>query len=277
MPDKQTVPGSAQPNTGKAANNTLTTGGYAHNWPLAVPARAPKIFKGPGAYQQHYQGPSARFSGRNSYDVHEQYPQPYGEHHEQYTGTGSKQHKQGHKHASMPKKDALSKKELAKKTVWELMLHSAGRAPTPGPQSHEEYYDLWREYSSVRRVYNKLEIEPRFNPCKFVKDWHRDTRVTFGVLVSRRGVINTVTANGGNPVGLAFPQIVVREGSALVVYSFSGPKQVPGRPEMAFPGESWSNRVAMHVHVSLPVAVPVCNWPASGSTCTLLSPILGAL
>jgi hypothetical protein len=231
-----------------------------------VAPRAPKIFKGPGEYQQqqqHYQGYSAQFSGRNSYDVHEQYPHPYGEHHEQYTGKGSKQHKQGHKHTSMPKKDALSKKELAKKTVWELMLHSAGRAPTPGPQSHEEYYDLWRDYSSVRRVYNKLDLEPRYNPCKFVKDWHRDTRVTFGVLVSRRGVIDTVTANGGNPIGLAFPQIVVREGSALVVYSFSGPKQVPGRPEMAFPGETQCSRLPRMCMQVLLLLCSACSLPVA--------------
>jgi hypothetical protein len=242
VPDKPAAP--VQPSPGKADNSSLTTGGHAHNWPSPVQPRAPKIFKGPGAYQQHYQGPSAQFSGRNTYDLPEQGPQPYGQHLEQYTGKGGKPHKLGHKHTSVPKRDAISKKELAKKTVWELMLHAAGRAPSPGPQSHEEYYDLWREYSSVRRVYTKLGIEPRFNPCKFVKEWHRDTRVTFGVLVSRRGVLDTVTPNGGNPVGLAFPQIVVREGSALVVYSFSGPKQVPGKQEMAFPGENFRSRIS---------------------------------
>lgn len=130
-----------------------------------------------------------------------------------------------------------SKKDLRKKTVWELMLHACNKTETPGPHSHKEYYEAWRDYASVRRVYSKLEIEPRYNPCKYYRDWHHDTSITFGVLVSRRGVIDQATMNGGNPLGLAFPQVVVREGSALVAYSYAGPGKVPGTSAMAFPGE----------------------------------------
>lgn len=129
-----------------------------------------------------------------------------------------------------------SNKDFKKRTVWELMLLSCNRTRTPGPHTHKEYYEVWRDYASVRRVYSRLQIEARFNPCKYYRDWHRDTKITFGVLVSRRGVIDQATLNGDNPLGLAFPAVAVREGSALVVYSYSGPHRVPGTGAMAFPG-----------------------------------------
>lgn len=130
-----------------------------------------------------------------------------------------------------------SKKDLKKKTVWEIMLYACNKTETRGPHSHKEYYEAWRDYASVRRVYSKLEIEPRYNPCKYYREWHHDTSITFGVVVSRRGVIDQATMNGGNPLGLAFPQVVVREGSALVAYSYAGPGKVPGTSAMAFPGK----------------------------------------
>jgi hypothetical protein len=116
------------------------------------------------------------------------------------------------------------------------MLYAANRTASPGTPSHQEYYEVWRDSSRVRRLYGKLELEPRFNPCKFYRDWYRDTRITFGVLVPRRGVVDTVTNAGKNPVGLAFPQVVVRDGAALLVYSYSGPNEVPGGGAWAFPG-----------------------------------------
>jgi hypothetical protein len=91
----------------------------------------------------------------------------------------------------------------------------------------------------VRRVYSKLNLTACYNPCKYHENWYRDTTITFGVVVSRRGVIDAVTGSGENPIGLAFPQVVVRDGSALVVYSYSGPQQVPGYGMLAFPGKPW--------------------------------------
>lgn len=39
-----------------------------------------------------------------------------------------------------------------------------------------------------------------------LQDWNADNRVTFGAIVSRRGVLDYIT-NQQNPVGLAHPQV----------------------------------------------------------------------
>jgi hypothetical protein len=51
------------------------------------------------------------------------------------------------------------------------------------------YYQYWREYYFLRNLYMNLRIPPKVNPCKFYKDWALDNTVTFGAVVSRRGVI----------------------------------------------------------------------------------------
>jgi hypothetical protein len=60
-----------------------------------------------------------------------------------------------------------------------------------------------------------------------LQDWNTDNRITFGAIVSRRGVLDYIT-NQQNPVGLAYPQVAVVGGVMLVVYSFSGPLGLPG-------------------------------------------------
>ncbi|KAF8065468.1 hypothetical protein HT031_003069 [Scenedesmus sp. PABB004] len=95
------------------------------------------------------------------------------------------------------------------------------------------YYDYWREHFFLRNLYMNL----RDNPCKYYKDWAIDNEITFGAIVSRRGVLEYVT-NQANPVGVAYPAVAVVGGSMLVIFSFSGPAGLPdtdGAP-LAYPG-----------------------------------------
>lgn len=104
--------------------------------------------------------------------------------------------------------------------------------------TYSSYYQFWREHYFLRNLYMNLRIPPKINPCKYYKDWQYDNTVTFGALVSRRGVLDYVT-NQANPVGVAYPQVAVVGGSMLIVYSFSGPLGIPdsqGAPK-AYPGE----------------------------------------
>jgi hypothetical protein len=74
-----------------------------------------------------------------------------------------------------------------------------------------------------------------------------DNTITFGVVVSRRGVLQYITEQD-NPVGVAYPQVAVVGGAMLVVYSFSGPKGIPdsnGVP-LAYPGQHTAPSQAWH-------------------------------
>ncbi|WIA36785.1 hypothetical protein OEZ86_008040 [Tetradesmus obliquus] len=104
------------------------------------------------------------------------------------------------------------------------------------------YYKWWKEHYFLRNLYMNLRIPPKTNPCKYYKDWNADNRVTFGAIVSRRGVLDYIT-NQQNPVGLAHPQVAVVGGLMLVVYSFSGPLGLPGVMDQsirAYPGIAYS-------------------------------------
>lgn len=197
---------------------------WSFDWPAPTAPRAPKPFRHPSMGDgQHHD---------NGHHPHSDYTYP----HDDYPHPGPTPAPKGGR--TDRTKPFPSKKDLATKTVWEIMLQAADHPQTsPVPQSHEEYYALWRDHPMVRRVYSKLNLTACYNPCKYHKNWYRDTTITFGVVVSRRGVIDAVTGSGENPIGLAFPQVVVRDGSALVVYSYSGPQQVPGYGMLAFPGK----------------------------------------
>jgi hypothetical protein len=151
------------------------------------------------------------------------------------------QHNQHHgKDKGRKRPGGFSLAKPAPPTVWEVMMRACNRpAESSAPASHTEYYEAWRDHPGVRHVYAKLHLAPRYNPCKYYRDWHVDNRVTFGVIVARRGVLDHATSANlaGNAIGLAFPQVVVRDGSALLVYSFSGPGGIPGATHLpAYPG-----------------------------------------
>eukprot|EP00775_Hariotina_reticulata_P007431 gene7431-7640_t len=104
------------------------------------------------------------------------------------------------------------------------------------------YYQYWREYYFLRNLYMNLRIPPKVNPCKFYKEWSSDNTITFGTVVSRRGVIEFASTPQANPVGLAFPQVAVRGGTMLIVYSYSGPYGAPDGQGgvLAYPGVGYS-------------------------------------
>ena len=102
-----------------------------------------------------------------------------------------------------------------------------------------EYYTYWKEYYFLRNLYMNIRIPIQQNPCKLYNNWSEDNEVSLGVVMKAKGVIEyaTPTVAFTNPMGLAYPQVAVRGGTMLVVYSFAGPYNITYTNFPAFPGE----------------------------------------
>jgi hypothetical protein len=110
---------------------------------------------------------------------------------------------------------------------------------TNNVDDYYQYYTYWKEYYFLRNLYMNIRIPIQQNPCKLYNNWSEDNEVSLGVVMKAKGVIEYATPQVAftNPIGLAYPQVAVRGGTMLVVYSFAGPYNITFTNFPAFPGE----------------------------------------